>query len=268
MMLSCSSPMVPGETLTEKAELLRQWGYDAIAVFQPLESWNDNVRRELTSLTSRTGVRPVEFVLTDEIYGNAMASDLVLREQCRAMYREAARVCADIGAVTEIEFEYGPQNPLPLFDPFQQLDNGQKAGFISFYRELLTLVEGTDGRVLLEPLNRYESRYLNLVADNLEILDAVAHPNAGLLPDTFHMSIEESDLPCTLRTAGPHIAHVHLGENNRLLPGHGHLPWPDIFQALRDVGYNGYLNLECSTTGDPALTLPATAAALRELISA
>jgi sugar phosphate isomerase/epimerase len=267
MKLSCSSPMVPGATLTEKAELLAQWGYDAIAVFQPLETWDHNVRRELTTLADRTGVRPVEFVLMSDTYGNAMAEDADLRERCRSMYREAARVCAEIGAVTEIEYQYGPQDPLPLFDPFRQLDARQKAGFIDFYGEMLEVVAGSAGRVLLEPINRYESKYLNRVVDNLEIIDAVAHPNAGLLPDIFHMSIEEADLPAAIRAAGSKIAHVHLGDNNRLLPGYGHLPWLAIFQALRDVGYADYVNLECSTSGDPAGTLPATAATLRQWIA-
>ena len=266
MMLSCSSPMVPGETLTGKAELLGQWGYDAIAVFQPLDTWTDGARRELMSLFDRTGVRPVEFVLMDDIYGNAMADDPVLRRRCRAMYSEAAIACAEIGAVTEIEFQYGAQSPLPLFNPYQQLTAVQRSDFIDFYREILDLVAGSDARVLLEPINRYESRYLNLVADNVEILDAVAHPNAGLLPDIFHMSIEEADLPAALRAAGSRIAHVHLGDNNRLLPGFGHLPWAEIFQALREVGFDKYVNLECSTSGDPARALPATAALLRELI--
>ncbi len=266
MKLSCSSPMIPGGTLTEQAELLAKWGYDAIAVFQPLKTWNKAVRREIASLHDRTGVRPVEFLLMSDDYGNAMADDPELRARCRAMYREAANVCAEIGAVTEIEFQYGSQDPLPLFDPFVQLDAQQKSDFIEFYREMLEVVAGTPGRVLLEPINRYESRYLNRVVDNLEIIDAVAHPNAGLLPDAFHMSIEEADLPGSLRLAGSRIAHVHLGDNNRLLPGNGHLPWPAIFEALRDVGFDGYVNLECSTTGDPAVTLPAMAVTLREWI--
>jgi sugar phosphate isomerase/epimerase len=80
------------------------------------------------------------------------------------------------------------------------------------------------------------------------------------------MSIEESDLAAALRVAGDRISHVHLGDSNRLLPGRGHLDWPGIFGALHEVGFDGYVNLECSTDGDPALTLPATAAFLRELI--
>ncbi|MEY4898889.1 MAG: hypothetical protein RL294_700 [Actinomycetota bacterium] len=266
MKLCCSSPMVPGHSLTEKAMLLKQWGYDAIAVFQPLETWNAGVRDELATLHRRTGIVPAEFVLIDAIYGNAMSADEDLRANCRAMYREAAAVCAEIGAVTEIEFEYGTQNPLPLFEPFQQLDPFQKDAFIEFYREMLVLVEGTPARVLLEPINRYESKYLNRVIDNIEIVDRVNHPNAGLLPDIFHMSLEEADPAAALRLAGERIAHVHLGDSNRLLPGHGHLDWSAIFTSLREINFNGYVNLECSTEGDPLKSLPRTASFLRELI--
>jgi sugar phosphate isomerase/epimerase len=268
MQLCCSSPMVPGATLTEKAQKLRSWGYDAIAVFQPYAEWNESVRDELLALEARTGVRPVEFVLTDDIYGNAMSADTSLREECRTMYRTAAQMCADLGAVTEIEYQYGPQNPMPLFDPYQQLDAEQRDAFVEFYREMLALVDGSQARVLLEPLNRYESRYLNLVADNASIVDEVAHPNAGLLPDTFHMSMEESDVAAALHSAGDRTVHVHLGDSNRLLPGHGLLDWASIFNALKAVGYTGFVNLECSTSGEPAVTLPETARFLQRLISA
>ncbi len=268
MLLSCASPMVPGSTLTEKAELLREWGYDGIAVFQAFDGWNGSAHDELLGLEARTGVRPVEFVFMDDVYGNAMADDLELRASCREMYRSAARICAELGAVTEIEYEYGPQDPLPLFEPFRQLDDAQKTGFIEFYSEMLALVAGTDARILLEPINRYESGFLNRTVDNIEIIDAIAHPNAGLLPDTFHMSIEEADIASALRAAGGRTAHVHLGENNRLLPGSGSLDWAGIIGALSEVGYEGYLNLECSTEGDPARTLPATATFLRGLLAA
>lgn len=265
MLICCSSPMVPGGSLTEKADRLRRWGYDAIAVFQPREEWNDDVRRELTTLEARTGVRPVEFVLTSEIYGHAMDSDEGLRAACREMYGDAVDVCAELGLVTEIEFEYRAQDPMPLFDPYQQLAAEQEEQFIEFYRALLGRAEGSAASVLLEPLNRYESRYLNSVEDNLRILAAVAHPNAGLLPDTFHMSIEEASIPAALTSAGPRVRHVHLGENNRLLPGKGALDWVAIFDALKEIGFDGAVNLECSTSGDPEQTLPRTARMLRDL---
>lgn len=264
MLLCASTPMIPAETLTEKAELLHGWGYDAIAVFQPYEHWNDSVYDELRTLESRTGVRPVEFVLTSEIYGKAMSADATLRAACRDMYRRAVDVCTELGMVTEVEYEYGQQDPMPLFDPYQQMDAQQESEFIVFYRELLDRARGSQASVLLEPLNRYESRYLNSVNDNLRILRRVDHPNAGLLPDTFHMSIEEADLPEALRSAGDAVRHVHLGENNRTLPGHGTLDWAKIFDALHDIGFDQTVNLECSTSGRPHETLPATATLLRE----
>jgi sugar phosphate isomerase/epimerase len=257
--------MVPGATLTEKADRLRGWGYDAIAVFHPQEEWNDDVRRELAALEERTGVRPVEFVLTSDIYGHAMAADEASRTACREMYRQAVDVCAELGLVTEIEYEYGPQDPMPLFDPYQQMSADEEKRFTEFYRELLGRAEGSAGAVLLEPLNRYESRYLNSVEDNLSILAKVDHPNAGLLADTFHMSIEEADIPAALRLAGDQVRHVHLGDNNRLLPGRGSLDWAAIFGALTQIGFDGAVNLECSTSGDPELTLPEAARALRAL---
>lgn len=268
MILSCSTPMIPGATLTAQAESLSDWGYDAIAVFQPIELWNSEVHQELRDLESRTGVRPVEFVLVGDIYGNAMSPDAALREQCRDMYRRAADVCAEFGLVTEIEYEYGPQNPMPLFDPYQQPAAAEAEEFTAFYRELLGRVAGSDAAILLEPLNRYESQYLNSVRDNLAVLQQVAHPNAGLLPDTFHMSIEEASVPASLRAAGDQVRHVHLGDSNRLLPGSGALDWAEIFGALRDIDYTGAVNLECSTEGDPAHTLPRTASRLRDLIAA
>jgi sugar phosphate isomerase/epimerase len=260
--------MVPGATLTEKADLLRSWGFDALAVFQPLVDWDDSVHRELAELEDRTGVRPVEFVLIDDVYGKAMSEDDGLREACRDMYRRSADVCAELGLVTEIEYEYGPQDPMPLFEPYRRPTAVEQERFLEFYRELLDRVAGSTASVLLEPLNRYESRYLNSVADNLRMLELVDHPNAGLLPDTFHLSIEERSIPDALRTAGDRVRHVHLGDNNRLLPGAGSLDWPAIFAALREIGYAGALNLECSTTGDPHRTLPANAHLLRGLLAA
>jgi sugar phosphate isomerase/epimerase len=265
MKLSCSSPMVPGQTLTEKAMALREWGYDGISVFWPLDQWNGTVRREIAQLESRTGVTPCEFALMDRMYGHLMDPDTTSRAACRAMYRAAAEVCAEMGMVTELEFQYGPQDPMPLFDPYQKLTAAQLGDFVAMYRELAEPMQGSAALLLLEPLNRYESRYLNSVADCLDALAAVARSGTGLLFDFFHAAIEEADIAQAIRLAGDRIKHVHLADNNRLLPGCGSIDWEGCIAALKSVGYDGYLNLECSTSGDPATTLPATSEFLRRL---
>ena len=61
--------------------------------------------------------------------------------------------------------------------------------------------------------------------------------NVNLLLDTFHMNIEEDNIPEAIRLAGRKLGHLHVGESNRKLPGMGSLPWRDIGRALRDIGY-------------------------------
>ena len=266
MKLACSSPMVPGATLTDKAERLRSWGFDAMSVFLNHDQWCDNVEDEILNMESRTDVTPCEFVLTGPLYGYLMDEDTVKRAKSRATYIQAAETCARIGAVTSVEFEYKPQDPMPLFSPCKQLDAEQRAGFVQVFRDILVPVESGQAAVLLEPLNRYESSVLNNVTDCVGLLDELNHPNAGLLFDFFHLSIEESNLIDSIHRAGRWVRHVHLGDNNRLLPGRGNIDWKRCFGALKEIGYNGYVSLECSPSGDPTQTLAATASFLADLI--
>ncbi len=260
--------MVPAKTLTRKAELLKQWGYAGIAIFIDYKDWNDEVQEELLSLQSTTGVVPCEFVLVGELYGRLMDNDPDIRARAKATYVEAAAICARIGTNTSVEFEYRLQDPMPLFDPYKKLDAGQHAAFIALYKELLSVVQTTEGGVLLEPLNRYESSVLNSVADCSEVLREIDAPNAGLLFDFFHASIEERDLVGSIHAAGDLIRHVHLGDNNRLLPGKGSIDWKRSFDALNEIGYSGFVNLECSTSGDAHRTLPDVAEYITKLIDA
>ena len=267
MQLSCSSPMVPGETLLAKAAVLRDWGYDAISVFWPHDQWNEAVHEELRTLYDRVGIAPCEFVFMSPAYGRLMDPDPQLRAACREMYRQAAEVCAELGLVTELEFQYGAQDPPPLFDPYQQLTSEQSGAFSAVYSDLADVLTGSGGLALLEPLNRYESRYLNSVDDCLRVLAAVDHAQAGLLFDFFHVSIEEPSITDAIRRAGSRIKHVHLADNNRLPPGRGNIDWASCFASLRDVGFDGFVNLECAAGGDPAQTLPEAARFLRTLMA-
>jgi sugar phosphate isomerase/epimerase len=265
--LACSSPIVPGDTLSAKAAVLSAWGIDAISVFWPYERWDGATYDELVTLKDRFGVTPCEFALVGPLYGRLMDPDPQVRADSRAMYRKAAETCAKLGMVTELEFQYCTQDPMPLFEPYEQPTHEQSRAFVEVYQELSDPVRASDAQILLEPLNRYESRYLNSVADCLAVLDAVDRPGTGLLFDFFHASIEEADSPAAIRMAGSRLKHVHLADNNRLLPGRGGIDWASCFSALNEVGFDGYLNLECSTSGDPTQTVPAAVRFLRGLMT-
>lgn len=96
----------------------------------------------------------------------------------------------------------------------------------------------------LEVLNRFETILVTDCAEGIKYCKDVNRKSVKLLLDTFHMNIEEDNLPDAIRQAGDLLAHLHVGEGNRKLPGMGHLPWAEIGKALRDIGYNGMVVTE------------------------
>ena len=94
--------------------------------------------------------------------------------------------------------------------------------------------------IALEILNRFESCILNTVEEGLKFCADVDRKSVKLLLDTFHMNIEEDNIGDAFRLAGDMVAHVHVGEANRKLPGTGrNMPWAEIGQALKDINYKG-----------------------------
>ena len=102
-------------------------------------------------------------------------------------------------------------------------------------------------RLGLEPLNRFETSFVNLAAQAVEIVDRVASPGLGILLDTFHMNIEERSLGDAIRLAGDRLCHVHACENDRGAPGSGHVPWQEVADALRAIGFQGPVVIESFT---------------------
>jgi len=96
----------------------------------------------------------------------------------------------------------------------------------------------------LEPLNRFETSFLNTVQQALELVNRIDHPAVGLSLDLFHMGIEEKSPADALRTAGHYLKNVQVAENDRGTPGTGHLPWTDVARALEDIGYTGPVIIE------------------------
>ena len=97
----------------------------------------------------------------------------------------------------------------------------------------------------MEVLNRHEGYMLNTAKEALAFVEAVDCPNVKIHLDTYHMLLEEDDFVEAIHTAGTHLGHFHVGENNRRLPGQGNIiPWKAIGQALKDVHYEGAIVTE------------------------
>jgi sugar phosphate isomerase/epimerase len=98
--------------------------------------------------------------------------------------------------------------------------------------------------LILEPLNRYESNYINRLDEGVALIQAHRLENVKLLADLFHMNIEESSIAGALREAAPHIGHIHFVDSNRRPAGNGHIDFAEAGRAIREIGYDGFLAAE------------------------
>lgn len=96
----------------------------------------------------------------------------------------------------------------------------------------------------VEVVNRFEQFILNTCDEALAYVELVGSPHVKILLDTFHMNIEEDFMADALIRAGDRLGHFHIGENNRMPPGFGHIPWAELSAALRKIGYAGHVVME------------------------
>jgi D-psicose/D-tagatose/L-ribulose 3-epimerase len=96
----------------------------------------------------------------------------------------------------------------------------------------------------VEPLNRFETDIANTAGHGIQIVEAVDSPAVGVMLDTFHMNMEEFDMPSAIRRTGSRLVHFQANENNRGFVGSGHIDWPSIARAVHDIAYEGPIVLE------------------------
>ncbi|MFC4018676.1 sugar phosphate isomerase/epimerase family protein [Micromonospora sp. GCM10011542] len=238
--------------LAELAPRIRDWGFDTIEL--PIESpgdWDpdrtaDLLERLCLGATVCAVMPPGRDLVTDDAEVVERTGDY-LRYCVRAAARVGARVVAG-----------------PMYAPVGRtwlLDADARAATVRRLRERLTPLAGEAAAAgvtfALEPLNRFETSLLNTAEQTLEAVDGI--DGLGIALDTFHMNIEERDIPTAIRTAGDRLAHVQVCANDRGAPGNDHLDWAGIVEALRDVGYTGPLCIESFTAENRTI---ATAAAI------
>ncbi len=110
-------------------------------------------------------------------------------------------------------------------------------------QEVYTLSQKLGVRLAIEPLNRFETYFLNRAEQAIALAEAVG-PDCGVCLDCFHLNIEEDDMLGAIRSAGSRLFDFHVADNNRMPPGMGALNWAEIVDTLTDMGYDGALTAE------------------------
>lgn len=213
-------------------------GFDAVEIFPPSASaidvqavrqMLDHYGLKLAALGTGAGWLTQQLSLT--------ATDPVVASRAEDFIRSIIEAAGQLGAPAIIGSMQGriPQPELRT----QLLD--QLARSIEALSECASRFEVP---LLIEPLNRYETNVFTQLATTAEWIRGLKSTNVRILADMFHMNIEEADMAQSIRETAKWIGHVHFADSNRRAVGMGHTAANLVVQALRDVGYQGYLSAE------------------------
>jgi len=216
---------------------VKAWGFDGIElpIFRPqgfpateLRQGIEGAGLECTAAIALVG----GLSLVDEDEG--------VRRRTLAHVRDTIEVAADLGARVLAGPAYTPVGQLPG----RRRTEGEWQHAVEAYQALEPTLAACDVTLAIEPLNRFETYFLNTVADGVALCQAAGCPHVGLLFDTFHANIEEKDAAASLRLAAPHVRHIHMSENDRGTPGSGHVDWAGVAGVIREIAYDGWLTIE------------------------
>jgi sugar phosphate isomerase/epimerase len=265
MRLAVQERLLPGNSLIERWDNARSAGYEGIE----LHGRPDFALRERLPELRRAASAGVVFssvcVAMDHFIGDF---DSGRRAEAVANLRSQLTVIAELGGVGVVTpAAYGMYTrKLPPFTPPPRTEAGDTEVLIAALAELGAHAAGAGVDVLLEPLNRYEDHMVNRLEQGAALCRAAGSGAVRLVADTYHMNIEEDDPAASVRQFGDLIGHVQLGDSARWQPGTGHVDFAALVDALHDIGFDGWLALECNLRGEPMAALSDGAAVMRRLL--
>ena len=232
----------------------KRWGFDSveIAVEDPAHINPQRIRAALDRHRLVAGTLCACFPPSRELRGTPRQ-----QRDCITYLRRLIEMMPELGCRTLIGPLYSATGRAEMVEAGSR--RGQWRTVVRNLKEACAVAEDHGCCIAMEPLNRFETDFLNTVEQGLEMIAGVDSPALKLLLDTFHMNIEEKDIPAAIRRAGRHVAHLHACGSDRGTPGNDHLDWPGIAAALRTIRYDGDVVIESFT---PDVKVIARAAAI------
>lgn len=234
-------------------------GYDGVEL--ALKRAEEIDRHTLEGLLTETGLE-VSCISTGQVYADLGFSftdaDPERRNTLRNIFTDLIDLSVDFGKMVNIGRVRGQIGSVPREQAEQR--------FIDMARDLGEYAARKGVTLLLEPVNRYEIDFVNSVAEGVELMKKVDMPNIKLMPDVFHMNIEDVTIGGELAGNIGYIGYIHFADSNRLAPGQGHTDFQDILKHLNTVGYKGWVSVEILPKPDPDTAARQTIEYLRPLI--
>jgi sugar phosphate isomerase/epimerase len=244
--LAIQTSRLPGASLLERFRSAGRFGFDGVEVTVgpdfDLAEQLDEVRD-----AARASGLPVSGICTHPMHDPLMP-DPAERATRLAALAELLRLADQLGADGVVSV---PVRRAVVFTGVHDIERELGALAVSEFTRWAGTVPAGTSAVFLEPLNRYEATFLRRVSQAADIANRVGSPRIRALADLFHMNIEEADMAAPIHTAAGQLGYVHIADNNRLQPGAGCLSFRTPFRALKDLGYAGWVSIECTGFGGP-----------------
>lgn len=259
--LACQESLAPGETFLEKAEALHRFGYEGVEV------WGHGLGERLGELKAALSSSPIPVTTVCAGYrGSLLAADPAVRATARDDMFRLLDMAGELGARGLVVVPIFGKPEIPDLSPYRTAQELEEELLLATLPAVARHARAAGVHVLLEPLNRYETHFLRRLGDAASLCSRLGEGGVQILADFFHMNLEEADMAEAIRQAGRWLGHVHLADSNRLEPGKGHLDFRPGFAALKEIGYDGYLTLECGLSTSAEVALPAAARYLRGIL--
>ena len=234
------------ETHFPLLEKIKGWGFDGVELpmFTPDGSPWASVAKKLDEL----GLHRTAVVVLPE-GASLISDDDAARKAGVAHLKASVDSCREVGVEVLSGPIYHPVGALAGRGP----SDDERKRCVDCLREVGEYA-GSEGPIIsVEPLNRFETYFLNSQADAAALVEAVGLDNVGILYDTFHANIEEKSVADGVNAAGKHINHVHISANDRATPGEDHVDWKTTHETLQSLGYDGWLTIEAFSAWLPDL---------------
>ncbi len=224
-------------TVLELFPLIRKNGFDGVEV--PLFRAQDFPAAELRKTAEANGLEcNACSVLVDGL--SLISEDAGIRQKALSHVKDLVKAAAEANVGTIAGPLYSPVG----FLPGRRRTEDEWKWAVESYQILGDTLDSYNVTLAIEPLNRFETFFLNTAADAAALAEQVNHPRVGILFDTFHANIEEKNIAAGYLTVGKYLKHVHTCENDRGIPGSGHVEWNETFAALRKLKYDGWITIE------------------------
>ena len=222
-------------------DTLKKTGYDGVELF--LGEGDEKHYAKLGHHFSNIdmGVTAVAALAPEE---NIASPD----KKTRAAGLDKLKWSIDVGAAANVEVICGPFHSTFAYFTRQPPTLQEKQWSNEMLWEAADYAQKANIILAPEAVNRFECYLYNTMADLGAMAKEVNHPNLGAMFDTHHANIEEKSQAEAIKTIAPVLKHVHISENDRGTPGSGQVHWDEVFKALKEVKYDGWLTIEAFST--------------------